>query len=132
MPERGKIRNREYAQQIRDFSGLRYGKITPTDIDAFLDFGDKLFVIIEGKHGGGTMPYGQRLAIERLCDACDNPADGRRTVAVVVSHETEGDIDYAACPVTMYRWNAAWHEPKKDISLRAFIDRLLKMMDVNP
>ena len=48
MAERGVIRNRQFAQQLRDFSGLRFGKITPTDIDGFMDFGDRLFVVLEG------------------------------------------------------------------------------------
>ena len=34
--DRGKIRNRECAGQLKDFSGLRFGKITPTDIDGFV------------------------------------------------------------------------------------------------
>lgn len=73
MVERGVIRNREYAKQLKDFSGLRYGKITPTDIDGFLDFGDQLFVVVEGKHAGSAIQTGQRLALERLVDACHCP-----------------------------------------------------------
>ena len=37
LAERGVIRNRQFAQQIRDFSGLRFGKITPTATDRLLE-----------------------------------------------------------------------------------------------
>ena len=56
------IRNRDYMRQIKDFSGLRFGKISPTDIDGFLDFGNSLFIFVEMKHGDARIPYGQKLA----------------------------------------------------------------------
>ena len=47
--DRGKIRDATLIDRLRDFSGLRYGRITPTDIDAFMEFGNKAFVFIEAK-----------------------------------------------------------------------------------
>ena len=47
MFERGVIHNRERGAQIRDYSGLRFGNITPTDIDGFMDFGGRVFVVFE-------------------------------------------------------------------------------------
>jgi hypothetical protein len=111
MPERGVIRNRAFRQQINDFSGLRFGKITPTDLDAFMDFHNKLFVFVEAKHHGAEMPYGQRLALERVCDACHNPPH-RYAVAFLTRHDCEGDIDFASTAVTRYRWNGKWISPK--------------------
>ena len=111
MHERGVIRNREFKQQIADFSGLRFGKITPTDLDAFMDFHNKLFVFVESKHGGAPLPYGQRLAIERLCDACHNPRI-RYAVAFITKHESNGDIDFSQTVVTQYRWAGKWVTPK--------------------
>lgn len=67
MHERGVIYNRERKKQIIDFRGMRYGSITPTDVDGFLDFGNKLFVYFEIKHDDAPLPYGQRLALERIC-----------------------------------------------------------------
>lgn len=111
MNMRGVIQNREYKQQIADFSGLRFGKITPTDLDAFMDFGNKLFVFVEAKYGGADLPYGQRLALERLCDACHAPPS-RSAVAFIVSHTSKGDIDFASTVVTRYRWEGKWHAPQ--------------------
>tara|TARA_R100001530_G_scaffold74901_1_gene52689 strand:- start:289 stop:672 length:384 start_codon:yes stop_codon:yes gene_type:complete len=119
---RGVIRNREYAQQIRDFSGLQFGSITPTDIDGFVEFGDKVFVFIEGKHGGASMPHGQRLALERLCDTV--ASTGRKAFVILISHNTDGDINYADCPVSKYRFDGKWAIPAEPITLRAIMDNI--------
>jgi len=124
MTERGKIYNREYAAQLRDFSGLRYGKITPTDIDGFMDFGGKAFVFIEAKYGDSEMPFGQKLALERLCDACDK--GGINAVVLVASHNTREDIDFAAMTVTMVRHNGVWRPPRRELTVRQTIDAFLE------
>ena len=111
MIERGVIRNRAFKQKIADFSGLRFGNITPTDLDAFMDFNNKLFVFVEAKHGGAPLSYGQRLAIERLCDACHRPPE-RYAVAFITSYNNEGDINFAQTTVTQYRWNGKWIAPQ--------------------
>jgi len=124
MTERGKIRNREHAKQLKDFSGLKFGKITPTDIDGFLDFGNTLFIIIEVKHGNTNLPYGQNLAFERLCDNLQN--SGKHTYLLVATHNTEDDIDVAKCKLVKYRHNKKWELPKRNITIRKVIDALLK------
>lgn len=123
MTERGVIRNRAAAQQLRDFSGLRYGQITPTDIDAYLEFGGRLFVFVEAKYGGALMPYGQQLAIERLVDALHNPPQ-RHAIALVVSHDTQGsDVSFSDTRVQRYRWGGAWRRPQEvGLSLRSALD----------
>ena len=47
MPERGVITNRARARQIRDFSGLQIGTITPTDLDGLIEFHDECFIFCE-------------------------------------------------------------------------------------
>lgn len=129
MHERGAIRNRQIAMQIRDFTGLRFGKITPTDIDGFLDFGDRLFIFIEGKRTGAPISYGQGLAMSRLVDACHCPP--RRTaVALIVDHPAgEADIDYAIATVRTYRLGGKWRQPMAPITLRAAIDRFIAIAE---
>lgn len=125
MIERGVIRNREHAQQLRDFSGLKFHKITPTDIDGFVEFGDRLFVFIEAKYNNATLPYGQKLALQRLCDACHNPPH-RYAIVLVAKHETKaGDVDYANAVVTETRWKGNWrYEFRQDVTVRAAIDSM--------
>ena len=66
MNERGVINNIQRAQQINDFSNLLYGKITPTDIDGMIEYRGKLYIFFEIKYKDKDMPFGQRLALERL------------------------------------------------------------------
>ena len=132
MAERGVIQNRGYRQQIADMSGLTFGKITPTDLDAFMDFNNKLFVFVETKYGGAPLPYGQRLAIERLCDACHCPPD-RYSVAFITSHSSNGDIDFARTVITKIRFGGAWVDPKKPGAplidgVQAFREKYLKVV----
>ncbi len=122
MTERGKIRNRENALQIRDFSGLRWGNITPTDNDGFIDFQNNLFIYIELKYGNKQLDYGQELAFERQCDACQR--GGVPTYFIVASHWAEGDIDVANAVVTMCRYKKKWQYPKKQTTVREAIDKL--------
>lgn len=123
LVERGVIRNRKFAQQIRDFGGLRFGKITPTDIDAAVEFGDRLYVFVEAKHGDAPIPHGQRLLLERLCDALHQPPR-RYAVVILASHDTDADIDFGALPVRMARWGGRWHV-RNGITVRAAMDRTL-------
>lgn len=113
------IRNREYAQRIKDFSGLRFGKISPTDIDGFLDFGDRLFVFIETKFGNSPLPYGQCLALQRLCDATQS--ETRESILLVASYDIEGDIDIAETVVKQYRHRGRWFD-SPDMTVRDVIE----------
>jgi len=128
IAKQGQIRNRNYAQQIRDFSGLCYGKISPTDIDAFLDFGNKCFVFIETKHGGKMPPYGQLLALTRLTDACE--AGGIRSLLIIAAHDTETDIEVASLAVVKYYTDKRWKSEKETV--RECIDRFRTYCNIAP
>lgn len=124
-PVRGEIKNREQASQIRDFSGLQYGKITPTDIDAFMEYKDKCYVIIEAKYKEKEMDFGQKLALERLCD------DLRKikpTILILASHEhdTNEDIDFAKCKTKKIFYYGTWRVPKEETSVKRTVDAFLK------
>ena len=124
--DRGKIRNREAAGQLKDFSGLRFGKITPTDIDGFVDFNNKAFVLIEVKYGTAPMPFGQKLGYERLCDACEKA--GIRTLVIVAHHNIEApnEIDVAILPVTLVRLGKKWRKPNVPHTVRSAVEAFLR------
>jgi len=127
--DRGKIRNRECAGQLKDFSGLRFGKITPTDIDGFVDFQNRAFVLFEIKHGTTPMPYGQRLGYERLADACEK--SGIRTLVIVAHHDVAApkDIDVAVLPVTQVRFQGQWKKLNVHHTVRSAFDAFLKWVE---
>jgi len=116
---RGKIEHRNRAAQIRDFSGLRYGNITPTDIDGLIEYKDSLFIFFELKMSGVDLPYGQALAIQRLCDSLNKPA-----IAFVANHDHQigEDIDTANAVVCRYYWHGKWYESTGNITLKTAID----------
>lgn len=130
MFARGKLHSPHLATQPRDFSGLRYGTITPTDFDAFIDFGGRLFVLIEAKLTGITLPHGQRLAIERVVDGWEKA--GIRALAVVCEHRNRiGEIDVANCEVVQYRSRGLWREPTWAMSVRQLVDHARLHYGVN-
>jgi hypothetical protein len=114
-------RNREYGSQLKDFSGLRWGAISPTDIDAILEFSNRLFIIVEAKYKNAQVPFGQKLCLERLCDAINDPPN-KHCLILLTSHESDGDIDMGLTVVTQVRENGSWITEIPDVTLREAID----------
>jgi hypothetical protein len=92
--KRGQIVDRDAASQIRDYSGLRWGNGTPTDIDGFMEFKDKAYVVFDLKYKDAKMPYGQQLALERLCK--DLKQSGKHVLGCIVSHSDIPPFDIIA------------------------------------
>jgi len=132
MENRGVIYNYDRARQQNDFSGLCFGKITPTDIDGLMEYQNKAWFLIEVKFGETQMKYGQRLAFERLID--DMEAVGKKAICLVAKHNTpiEEDIDTANCAVTEYRVGGKWTLMTGEVTVRQAIDMLLIKWKLNP
>lgn len=84
------FRNREYAKQLIDFGGLKYGLCSPSDIDLTIEWKGKTFVFVEVKRKGTPLTIGQRLYLENIVKAIN--AGGKHAVALFVEHE-EDDPD---------------------------------------
>lgn len=82
---RGKIQHEEYARRIVDFSGMRYGNITPTDIDGVIEYHDTRIVFFEFKYGNAPIPNGQKMALERIVDNCANA--GKLAILCICRHK---------------------------------------------
>ena len=97
---RGVINNVARKQQINDFKDLRFGSITPTDLDGVIEYRDKAYVFYEIKYLDAELPHGQRLCLERLVH--DTLKAGKRAIALIVEHSvhsTEEHIPVAQCHV---------------------------------
>jgi len=57
------------AKQLIDFSGIKNGKIHPSDIDAVLEFDNQHLLLFEVKLKGVQVPLGQRLMLQRIIDS---------------------------------------------------------------
>ncbi len=65
-----KINNEDRARQLHLFEDMGLmRRIVPTDIDMFIEYNGRLFIIGEGKYKDNEMPIAQRMAFEGLCSA---------------------------------------------------------------
>lgn len=108
----GKIRYPKRAGQHIDYSGIRFGNATPSNVDGLLELDNHFFVIFEYKHtSAARMSVGQRLMIERVCDAIHArimPAS--YCVAIVAQHDSPigTEIDGANAKALGVRWKGNW------------------------
>jgi hypothetical protein len=127
---RGKIRNKSLARILRDYSGLRIGAITPTDLDGYFEINNKHFVFIEIKYHDAAMPYGQRLALERMVDAI--AAGGKLSILILATHnvsaESDIEIDVASCNVTAIKFGGdKWRYYDDNYRVKQCVDDFLKL-----
>ena len=122
---RGKIAYRERAQQIHDFSKLRFKyNITPTDIDGSLDFAHgRLLIFIESKLSGTEIKLGQMNHLKYIVRDHKSAA-----IAIIVEHnvyDASEDVDESKSIVKEYYFNRD-KKFKKEQSLYDFICEVLK------
>lgn len=110
---RGKIQNPSRKRQIISFDGLRYGNITPTDLDGLIEYHGRAYVFMEYKLRDAVLPYGQQLALQRLTDDVAN--SGKEAVFLVCEHcidDCNCDIESASAKVREYYWRGVWYSGK--------------------
>ena len=78
------IRDRKKVKQVIDFTGVQNGKIHPSDIDAVMEFDNKVLILIEVKRKHVLIPMGQRILLERICDSWHIP---EKAIILKVEHE---------------------------------------------
>lgn len=81
---RGAIQYPELAKQLIDFSELKWGRITPTDIDGIVEYQNVAYILYEFKYGNASVPHGQEICLMRMCD--DFTASGKLAVLLVCEH----------------------------------------------
>jgi len=118
---RGQIEHRERAKQLIDFGGLRFGKITPTDIDGMIEYKGKAFVYYELKYLNAPVPFGQKIAFEQSVKS--HIEAGQQAIVMIVEHEVhdcDEDIMANDCLVREFYQNPkeGWVLPT--ISITAF------------
>ena len=127
---RGEIVNRNRARQILDFSNMLFDhKITPTDIDGLIEYRNRCFIFFEVKYktddGIAPLPFGQRLALERIIDNLSKPA-----ILFLATHTTKNsneDINAAECIVERYYWIGKWQMLNgRNITLKTACNNFIK------
>ena len=124
------INNRERMRQIIDFRGLHFDTKQPTDIDGFIDFDNKLFIIFELKCAGVKVPPGQRLALQRLAQTTQS----KNTRCIIAEHDTpiSEDVDAASAIVVEVYREGCWRPVENKITLRRAIDGIRRKEGEEP
>lgn len=126
---RGKIQNKDRARQIIDFSGIRYGNITPTDIDGLIEYQNKAYIWFEYKLRGARFPDGQKIALERLAN--DLQKSGKPVIVILAEHNQkncEKDIDAANSICKYFYIGNRWY-PEKILSAKRVADIFIRFID---
>lgn len=93
--------------------------MSPTDVDALIEIGDRGYIVVELKRPNAKFPTGQRLALERMVN--DFIAVGKKAVLLLAENyaeDPEEDVIVANCKI-IKQYNGTWipprHETVKDI-----------------
>lgn len=100
-----------------------------TDIDGLIEYHDSEYILLEVKHKDARVPYGQRLAIQRMVD--DFTKAGKKAVAIVCEHkvdDTDKPVVAAFCKVRelYYGGEHKWRPPDSPMNVRQAIDKFRK------
>ena len=80
--EETRIHNLKNMRQPLDFQGCSIGNgIYPTDIDALIEYRDSEYIIFEVKFKDYEVPFGQKLALQRMVD--DFTKAGKQAIVIV-------------------------------------------------
>lgn len=123
---RGSIQYRARRQQLIDFSGLRFGNITPTDCDGLIEYHNKAFIFFEIKYRDAKVPEGQQKAFMRNVDALR--LAGKAALFIIAEHEVDdssADINAVNCKVREF-YDGTWKNTKE--TLKEVIERFIQFV----
>ena len=124
--EPGLINHGSRARQLNSFTGLKFGSITPTDLDGLIDYHNERFAFLELKLRDGPLSEAQATAIIRVVDAIE--AAKKRAAFFVAEHcEDDPTVDVPAdrCLIRSIYSRQQWWQPEIEMTLRAGLDRFL-------
>jgi hypothetical protein len=124
--EPGRIYHPARARQLNSFTGLKFGTITPTDLDGLIDYHNERFAFLELKLRDAPVSDAQATAIIRVVDAI---VAGKKRAAFFVAEHCEDDptVDVPAdrCLIRCVYIHQMWHQPPTELTLRAGLDCFL-------
>jgi len=124
---RGVVRSVARATQHIDYSGLRWDKITPSNIDGVLDFSGRLFVFLEFKTVGAPMAFGQRLLFSNLHRAMAR--NGVACAVLLAEHVTldpKSAIGASEALVVEILDGPQWRAPLRSVTVREAVESYLR------
>ncbi len=134
MNDRGKFTNKDRARQLIAFEGMKYGNITPTDIDGVIEYHNKGYVIFEVKHGEKDVPYGQKLAIQRMVADTGRIDSGKKSLAIICEHNVEDPNESVMAKDCMvrevfYSDEQRWRATKRPMKVGELVELFISLID---
>jgi hypothetical protein len=123
MTEKSLIRSRNKVKQVIDFTGIQNGKLHPSDIDAVLEFDNEVLILMEVKYKFNSIPTGQKLLLERICDSWHT----KKSVVLKIEHDFDNDkvnVPLDKCKITGVYHNKIWTYYKEGKEFKSFINTL--------
>ena len=100
------IRNSNLVNQGIDFTGVKNGKIHPSDVDFVFEFDNQILILGEVKRRHNKIPIGQELLLTRIVDRW-----GDGGIVLKVEHEYKDqntNIPLKECFITRRYLNGEW------------------------
>lgn len=123
------FKSRDRAKQLLLFDGLNYDShISPMDLDGLIEYKNKKRILIEAKLNKTPVPYGEKLALERMVD--DFGKAGKEALAIIADHKVfdpKEDVHVRECIVRelYYSKERQWRAPKRMITVQDAMDAFL-------
>jgi hypothetical protein len=117
------INNPDGVKQKFDFTGLRVGTGSATDIDASADYHGQVFFFFDAKYGNTPLSEGQRKHYEALCNRIQG-----MSIAMVLEHNVPPPafITLIDCKVRSFYWGGKWQTPKRETRPQEIIDWMIR------
>lgn len=117
---RGKVQFDARFKQPVLFDGMKFNRITPTDIDAIAEYHDRFFFIVELKYNDEEMSKGQACCLKRLIDAIEQSSNSRDAILIVCSHnvaDSNKSVLLKDAYVKRVYWKGGWREAHRKITV---------------
>lgn len=127
---RGGIKFPDRYKQLISYEGMvRRRRITPTDIDGFIDYNGVSFIYIEGKLEGKSIDYGQRKALEHSVNS--HVKAGHHAVAIIFRHNSKAEEIIMAKDknVSEIYFKYEWRPPDREMNVLMFVEAWERYMD---
>jgi len=119
------INDSNKVRQVIDFTGVQNGKMHPSDIDAVLEFDNRILILMEVKYKYSPIPKGQKILLERICDAWQT--DEREGIVLKIEHDFENsevNVPLDRCFITGRYYKKEWKWFKKPKEFITYINIL--------
>lgn len=129
MYQHGAYKNANRGRQLLLFTDLNYdANVAPMDLDGLIEYHNKKRVLIEVKLQNTPVPYGERIALERMVN--DFSIAGKETIAIIADHkvfDTKEDVLVKDCIVRelYHSRERQWRPPKKMMTVQMLLDSFL-------